>query len=92
MESNKQIRQNRSSEILSIDRKQRVSLFYHIALHASLFVDFLWIIMNSTKIHSIATNWRELDDSCHCWYFQNGMDVKYRSPYFWCERSIVDNA
>ena len=39
--------------------KQRVSPFYHVALHVSSFVDFLWIIMSSTKNHSIATNWKK---------------------------------
>ena len=33
--------------------------FYHVALHASSFIDFLWIIVNSTRNRSIATNWRK---------------------------------
>ena len=49
-------RESRSSEVLSQNGKQRVSPLYHVALHASLCIDFLWIIIHSTKNHSIATN------------------------------------
>ena len=55
----KQIRESRAFEVLSKYGTQRGSPFYHIALHASSFNDFLWIIMNSFKKHSIATNWRK---------------------------------
>ena len=58
-EQQKQIPESRSSEVSSKNRTQRVSPFYHLALHASSFVDFLWIVMNSTKNHSIATNWKK---------------------------------
>ena len=34
----------------------------------------------------------ELDDWCHCWYFQNGMGLSCRSPDSWCRRFNVDNA
>ena len=33
--------ESRTSEVLSKDGKQRVSPFYHVALHVSSFVDFL---------------------------------------------------
>ena len=51
--------ESRTSEVLSKDGKQRVFPFYHVALRVSSFIDFLWIIMNSTRNHSIATNWRK---------------------------------
>ena len=50
--------ESRTSEVLSKDGKQRVSPFYHVALHVSSFIDFLWI-MKTTRIHSIATNLRK---------------------------------
>ena len=51
------------------------------------------ITMNSTKNHSIATNWKEeLDDWCQCWYFLNGMGLNCRSPDSWCRRFNVHNA
>ena len=34
-------RESRSSEVLSKDGRQRVSPFYHVALHASSFIDYL---------------------------------------------------
>ena len=34
----------------------------------------------------------ELDDWCHCRYFQNGMGLSCRSPDSWCKRFNVDNA
>ena len=34
-------RESRTSEVLSKDGKQRVSPFYHVALHVCSFVDFL---------------------------------------------------
>ena len=40
-------------------RKQRVSPFYHVALHESSFVDVLRIIMSSTRNRPIATNCRK---------------------------------
>ena len=55
----KQIRESRSSEVLPKDRTQRVSPFYHKSLHASSFIDFLWILMKTTRIHSTTTNWRK---------------------------------
>ena len=48
-----------TSEVLWKDGKQKISPFYHVALHASSFIDILWIIMNSIRNHSIATNWRK---------------------------------
>ena len=39
--------------------RQRVAPFYRKPLHASSFIDFLWIIMNSNKILSIATRWKK---------------------------------
>ena len=57
--SQKQIRESRSSEVLSKDRTQRVAPFDRKPLHASFFIDFLWIIMKTTRNHSIATNWRK---------------------------------
>ena len=59
LQQNKKNRESRSSEVLSKDGSKRVSPFYHVALHASSFIDFLWIIMNYTRNHSIATNWRK---------------------------------
>ena len=44
---------------LSKDGKQRVSPIYHGALHVSSVVDFLWIIMSSTRYRAISTNWKE---------------------------------
>ena len=38
--------------------KQRVSPFFHVALHESSFVDFLWIILSSTRNRTIGTNWK----------------------------------
>ena len=52
-------RESRSSEVLSKDGTQQVSLFYHIALHVSSLYDFLLIIVSSTRNHSIGTNWRK---------------------------------
>ena len=50
--------ESRTSEVLSKDGKQRVPPFYHVALHVSSFVDFLLVLMNSTRNRSIATNWK----------------------------------
>ena len=58
-ENIKKNRESRSSEVLSKDGKQRVSPFDHVALHASSFINFHWILRNSTRTHSIATNWRK---------------------------------
>ena len=47
--------ESRSSEVLPIDRTQRVAPLYHESLHASSFIDFLCILMKTTGIHSVAT-------------------------------------
>ena len=39
--------------------RPRVAPFYHKSLHASSFMDFLWILRKTTRIHSIATKWRK---------------------------------
>ena len=51
--------ESRTSEVLSKDGKQRVPPFHHVALHVISFVDFLLIIMSSTRNRSIATSWRK---------------------------------
>ena len=48
--------------------------------------------MKTTRIHSIANNWRKNDDGCRSWYFRQGMGLSCRSPDSCCKRFTVDNA
>ena len=73
---------------------QRVSPFYHVALYMSSVVDFL---VDSHELHQESLHCHqvleeELDDGCHCWYFQNGTGLSCRSPDSWCRRLNVVNA
>ena len=58
--------ESRTSEVLSKDGKQRVSPFYHVALHVSSFVYFLFnyheLHQESLHCHQLE---EELDDWCH---------------------------
>ena len=56
-------------------------------------MDFL---VNCHKLHQESFHCHqleeELDDECHCWYFQNGTGQSCRSPDSWCTRFSVVNA
>ena len=75
--------------VLPKDRTQRVAPFYHKSLHASSFIDCLWILRKTTRIHSME---EELDDGCRSWYFQQGMCLSCCPPDSRCKRCNVDNA
>ena len=81
LQQNRKNLESRTSEVLSKDGKQRVLPFYHVALHVSSFVDFL---VNCHELHQESFHCHqleeELDDECHCWYFQNGTGLSCRSP------------
>ena len=92
------IRTNRESRhvwgFVKRRHKQRVSPFYHVVLHLSSVVDFL---VNCHELHQESLHCHqlleeELDDECHCWYFQNGTGLSCLSPDSWCRRLHVVNA
>ena len=73
---------------------QRVSPFFHVALHVSSVVDFLVncheLLQESFHRHHDVLD--EEDDGCHCWYCQKGIGANCRSPDSWCRRFSVVNA
>ena len=84
-----------TSEVLVRRRhSQRVSTFYHVALHMSSIVDFLVhcheVHLEPLHCHQVLEE--ELDDGCHCWYFQNGIGLSCRSPDSWWTRLNMVNA
>ena len=73
---------------------QRVSPFYHVALHMSSVVDFH---VNCHELHQDSLHCHQVleeehDDWCHCWYFQNGTALSCCSPDSWWRRLNVVNA